>query len=343
MNKVSIIVPIYNVDEYLERSIESLINQTLKEIEIILVNDGSTDKSLEICKYYEQKDKRIKVLDKKNEGVSVARNKGIELATSEYIAFIDPDDYVEPTMYENMYKNIIESNSDICMCNYIEIDKNKSIKKELELREGIYYRKNIEELLISMVGNKDLEKETVMGCIWRSIYKKSLIHKYKIEFPKGIHHMQDIVFMVNYLSKCTTLYINDNAYYHYYRRDNSSMTRYKKNMWENNKKVCNMLEDILENNNLLELSKIELTNRWVNTLISVVINETHKDNDDKILCKYKKIKLFIEDEKFSKYINQVNTNSVRIRKKLIIYFIKNKLIMPLYIYYYLIKKVKITN
>ncbi|UJF15261.1 glycosyltransferase [Jeotgalibaca sp. MA1X17-3] len=124
MIKVSIIVPVYNVEKYLKKSIESLMNQTLKDIEIILVNDGSTDNSLFICKQYEKKDFRIKVIDKNNGGVSSARNIGIELASGQYIGFIDPDDWIEPEMYEKMYSKIEKTKSDVCICNYIK-EKNK--------------------------------------------------------------------------------------------------------------------------------------------------------------------------------------------------------------------------
>src|SRR5690625_1641691 len=100
--KVSIIIPIYNVENYLEKCLNSVINQTLNEIEIILINDGSPDESLNICKIYQNKDKRIKIINQKNHGVSHARNQGIKIATGQYIGFIDPDDWVEPFMFEKL-------------------------------------------------------------------------------------------------------------------------------------------------------------------------------------------------------------------------------------------------
>lgn len=103
MPKVSIVVPVYNVERQLARCINSLRTQTIEKVEIILVNDGSTDKSLEICRYFAELDRRIKVIDKPNGGVSSARNKGIELAQGEYIGFVDPDDWIEPDMYRSIY------------------------------------------------------------------------------------------------------------------------------------------------------------------------------------------------------------------------------------------------
>ena len=107
MAKISIIVPVYNVSKYLKRSLDSLINQTLKDLEIIIVNDGSTDNSLDICQEYASLDNRIKVISKENGGPSSARNYGLRYVTSDYVAFIDSDDYVALDMYETMYGEII--------------------------------------------------------------------------------------------------------------------------------------------------------------------------------------------------------------------------------------------
>ena len=117
---VSIIVPIYNVEKYLGRCLDSLLAQTLKNIEIIAVNDGSTDLSLKILKEYSIKDSRIKIINKPNGGVSSARNEGIQLASGEFIGFVDPDDWVDPEMYEDMVNHAKNEKADIVMCSYIE-------------------------------------------------------------------------------------------------------------------------------------------------------------------------------------------------------------------------------
>ena len=116
--KVSIVVPIYNVESYLERCIQTLLNQTLKDIEIILIDDGSPDHCPQICNEYAQKDSRIKVIHKKNAGLGYARNSGLEIARGKYLAFVDSDDYVEANMYEILYNKIKDSNSDVVFCNY---------------------------------------------------------------------------------------------------------------------------------------------------------------------------------------------------------------------------------
>lgn len=113
--KISIIVPVYNVELFLHKCIISILSQTFKDFELILINDGSTDKSGEICDVYSQKDSRIKVIHKKNEGQSSARNKGLEIARGDYIGFVDSDDWIEQDMYKTLYESSIKANADIAV------------------------------------------------------------------------------------------------------------------------------------------------------------------------------------------------------------------------------------
>lgn len=341
MAKVSIIVPVYNVEKYLERSIESLLNQTLEDIEIILINDGSTDNSLEICKKYQTIDKRIKIIDKENEGVSVARNIGMKYATAQYIAFIDPDDEVSPEMYENLYLNIIENKCDISICNYVRIEKNRQFAENIPLKQGRYENEEVKKILINMVWGSDLDKYPMMGSVWRSIYKKSLIEKYNITFPVNIRPMQDLIFMVEYLSKCNSMYLNENAYYYYFIRANSGVTSYKKNAWNNNKKVCELLEIILKDNNLLILSKQNMVKRWINSILDAISNETHKGNDKRLKEKFEYINFILNDQRVSTNIFFLNTENIKFTKKIILFCIKHKITIPIYIYYWIIRRIKL--
>ena len=128
-NLISIIVPIYNSENYIKKCLDSILAQTYSNLEVILIDDGSTDNSYNICKDYQKKDNRIVLLQQKNAGVSRARNHGLEVAKGEYIGFVDSDDYIEPEMYEILLNSIIESNSKIAICNYYyENEDSKEIK-----------------------------------------------------------------------------------------------------------------------------------------------------------------------------------------------------------------------
>lgn len=130
MYKVSVIIPVFNSENYLKKCLDSIINQTLNDIEIILIDDGSKDYSLKIIKEYSSKHSNIKYESKKNEGQAIARNLGIEMATGEFLCFVDSDDYIDSTMLEKLYNNALKNSSDIVLCDYIEEYKNKTISKK---------------------------------------------------------------------------------------------------------------------------------------------------------------------------------------------------------------------
>lgn len=340
MVKVSIIVPIYNVERYLERSINSLINQTLKEIEIILVNDGSSDNSLEICEKYKKYDNRIKVINKKNEGVSVARNVGIKNARGEYIVFMDPDDNISNTMYEELYLKIKNNACDICLCNYIIVHGKSEMTCELPLAEGIYKSDEIKEVIFNMIGGEKLESDVIMGSVWRGIYTKELIEKNNIYFPIDIRPMQDLIFITNYLSKCKTMYIDITPYYYYYVNPNTAMTGYKSNMWDNNKRVCTMLEELVKKNKFEKDIGERLTNRCVNSALASISNEANKSNNNKLIDRIKTIKIILNDNLLRDNIRKLNLEGERWNKKLVILLAKFRFSIILYIYYCFVFKIK---
>lgn len=138
MCEVSIIVPIYNVEKYLNRCLDSLVNQTFKDIEIIALNNGSTDSSLDILKDYASNDNRITIIDNENLGVSKARNIGIDKASGKYIVFVDSDDWIDTNMIEVLYSNITKNNCDLVMCTYVREFDDHSKEKIFNLQMLIY-------------------------------------------------------------------------------------------------------------------------------------------------------------------------------------------------------------
>ena len=187
MPKVSVIIPVYNVENYIEKCLDSVVNQTLEDIEIIIVNDGSEDKSKQkIEKYLENYPDKIKYLQKENGGLSSARNFGIPYATGQYIAFLDSDDYIELTAYEEMYKIAKQENADMVECDFIWEYPNKK-------------RKDIGEIYQNK--KEMLEKARVVA--WNKLIKREIIEKERLEFPTGLRY-EDVAFfyqLVPYLNK----------------------------------------------------------------------------------------------------------------------------------------------
>ena len=214
MVKVSIIVPFYNVEKYIEKCLTSLVNQTLEEIEIILVNDGSKDNSIKVAKDFEQKyPAKIRYYEKPNGGLGDARNFGIKFAKGEYIAFLDSDDYVEPTMYEEMYEMAIKEKSDMVECNFWWEYPNKK-KEDI----GVEYKNQNDMLLKARV------------VAWNKLIKKEIYEKHpEARFAVGLRY-EDVEGFYKILPYINKVSFVRKPFIHYVQRNNSiSNTQNKKN------------------------------------------------------------------------------------------------------------------
>ena len=225
MPKVSVIVPFYNVEGYIEKSLDTLVNQTLQDIEIILVNDGSKDNSILIAKkFLEKYPKKIVYLEKENGGLSDSRNYALPYAKGEYVAFLDSDDYVEKDMYEKMYEIAKKENSDMVECDfYWEYHDKKKIDTGV-----IYYGQN-----------EMVEKVRVVA--WNKLIKREILDKTKIEFPKGLRY-EDVEFtykLVPFLNKVSFL---KKPCVHYVQRDGSISNTQN----ERNEEIFDVLEHVIE-------------------------------------------------------------------------------------------------
>ena len=194
--KISIIVPIYNAEKYLEEALESLINQSLKDIEIICVNDGSTDKSLEILQKYAKKDKRVKILSQTNKGQSAARNTGIKVATGEYIGFLDADDWAESNTFEELYSNA--NGSDISVCSILACNNGIKNNNDPYLSTDIF-PKSFEKKAFSAQECKNFIFR-ISVTPWNKIYKKDFLTKNSIYFAEGINFEDNIFFLETFLN-----------------------------------------------------------------------------------------------------------------------------------------------
>lgn len=209
---ISIIVPIYNMQKYLRKCLDTLIKQTYDKLEIILVDDGSTDSSGVICDEYLLKDNRIKVIHKENAGVSDARNVGIAIAKGEYIGFVDPDDYIELNMYEKLLYLIKNNNCDIAICGYVIEDENGNSVRNLdkEIKNIIL---NSEKAMKLLINNGNFGSYP-----WDKLYKRNLFNN--IKYPIGkIYEDADTTYKL--IHKCKKIIYNSEPLYHYIKRKNS--------------------------------------------------------------------------------------------------------------------------
>lgn len=223
---ISVIIPVYNASKYLHRTIDSVLNQTYKDIELILVNDGSKDDSLSVCRYYENKDERVVVIDKENGGVSSARNVGIDKATKKYISFMDNDDYMIPTYLETMYKYIsMDGGRDLLVANAFHIwQKDFSMTMELLKCDNsdnleVVDARNENELISKF---KDI-RTGLFATVWNALFVRDMIIGHSVRFKKT--QSEDGLFMLEYLQHITSIRANMNYRgYAFIMRDDSQHT-----------------------------------------------------------------------------------------------------------------------
>lgn len=210
---ISIIIPVYNVEEFIKRCIDSVLKQTYKNFELILVDDGSNDKSGIICDHYKKNDSRIKVIHKENGGLSDARNVGIDVCVGKFITFIDSDDYVEPEYIETLYKAILKENSEISICSYQSIYENGTILKQNEnYNKVLTAKQTLEEMLYQTNFNVSA---------WAKMYKKTLFDN--IRYPKG-KIFEDAFTTYKLVMLSDKISVNLKIKYNYMIRCNSILT-----------------------------------------------------------------------------------------------------------------------
>lgn len=210
MEKISVIIPVYNAEKYLDRCMDSVLKQTYTNLEIFLVDDGATDNSGKMCDEYAKKDNRIKVIHKKNGGLSDARNAALAEVTGEYIGFVDSDDYIADDMFETLYNLVKKYNAEISVAAYYEIRKGKIIDVQDSGQLNLYSR---EEAIIEL-----LRDTKIQSYAWNKLYKRELFEN--IKYPKG-KHFEDIATTILLFEKANKVVRLEKPVYYYVRRDDS--------------------------------------------------------------------------------------------------------------------------
>ena len=250
--KVSIIVPVYNVEQYLDRCISSLRNQSLEDIEIILVDDSSTDSSPAICDRASQEDSRIKVIHKENQGAGMARNAALKIATGEYIGFADSDDYVEKDMYKVLLEKAEKYSSDLVLSGVMFVDGNM-FGKDGDVALKTYFEKDthfetgeeLKKLRMGIVGAlpDDPDDSKYGMSIWKNLFRRDVIEENNIVFESEREMLsEDALFMIDYISCIKKATGIKEAFYNYCRNGESISKSYKKDRFEKSLVFVNEVE-----------------------------------------------------------------------------------------------------
>lgn len=344
MEKVSIIIPVYNSADYLEECIKSVLNQTYDNYEVIIVDDGSKDNSSQIYKEYAKKNKNIRLFYQENSGVSVARNKGLEIANGKYIMFLDADDWIEKD-YINKMVNIIEKeNADLVQCNFYyareeKLEKRKHIIPKYDIRD------NMEELQLDILYKEYDEKINnksagAIRAVWGKLFKSSILEN--VRFNEKIDIFEDGIFILNVLQNVNKAVLIDEYLYYYRITNDSSNIKYKSDF---NKKVLIIFEAI--NEFIVKYKKDKRFERYLQIVVFEMISSTIEKNLFNIYNKSKKkekiakLEQFLKNDYCQKAIDSVVYDDLNQNQKLLYRLLRKKAYSIAYYLYNLKQKINI--
>lgn len=323
--RVSVIIPVYNVEQYLRRCVDSVLNQTMSELEVILVDDGSPDQSPAICDWYAEEDERVQVIHKQNGGLASARNAGLRQAKGEYIFFLDSDDWLEPDGMELLYKTAEEYQVDFVRYRAIRtgwpgLPKNAPCRVEpiRELTEGLYDRKRIlEEVCPRLLGTAQLTMGAVVGA-WGSLYRHAFLKENKLSFSEGVKFSEDQIFSARVVLVSNRFYFIDTpCVYHYFYNPKSISKSFRAGRWESCKETIRLAEQEFSENSVFDFTNQLNQLRWFCVLLS--LNERHRLNSYKEKLAY--CRSILNDPVLKKYHLHFNGLDISWKQRIVMMFV----------------------
>lgn len=330
--KVSIIVPVYKTQDTLERCIDSLIMQTLTDLEIILVDDGSPDSSGDLCDKLAIKDARIKVIHKENGGLSSARNVAMDIACGEYIGFVDSDDYVDVAMFEKLYYQSINTQSDICLCGYTTVINKKFTDHYLTFSKEIYVGTEIHRnFIVPLIGVSRFGSiDSLDGFVWRNLYKNSFIKNLRFESERK-YFAEDVVFNLNAYKKASRISVVNECLLYYEYNPISLTNKYREGIWD---MLCNLIDKkqtLIIELNLHKEAQQRLYNEILKFVIFSLKNSKKKEPPFSHKESSQKVKAILTSPYVEKAIKNIEKH--RLNKKLHVLLILIKIKFYRAIYY----------
>lgn len=322
--KVTVIVPVYNVEKYLERCISSIINQTYTNLEIILVDDGSRDNSGLMCDQWGQRDSRILVVHKENGGLGFARNTGLENMSGDYVSFIDSDDYIELDTYSKLVRRMEDSGADVCYfgCNYD--DQGKITYGEQRFPEEIYSQEKIKSELLPYSFGTSIKKEADpygVGSVCCAIYRSSIFNKNGLRFGSERQVLSEDILFTSYLLTKVTNATFDNGNYYYYCYNGASLSHtYRPDRFEKAKLFYALQLQLIDNNKLSTLCKERAKYSFLINVIVCLKQEMAKESFD-MHETLNAISEISNDELYREIYKSLNAREFNLKKRLLFYFL----------------------
>lgn len=341
MPKVSVIVPIYKVEPYLERCVESIREQTLSDIEIILVDDGSPDQCPALCDEYAKQDARIRVIHKQNEGLGFARNSGIDIAAGEYVGFIDSDDYIAKDFFEKLYHAAADHHADACVGGMVDLYETYQSVRKNPYADATLKREKIDSKLLPAMLGEDASGGNWIGCsACTGIYLREILEKYNIRFPsERVYISEDAVFDLLFYKAAQTVHvIAESGYYYCHRTSGGSLTTaYNKERFEKNKVLYNYECELAKAFGGAEtLLKQRIQSTFLGNLRVAMMQLTGCELPFR--AKYQEFKKYVRDDMVQMIVGQQNKSALPLRQKIFSVCLQAKQTAALYLLAYLQQK-----
>lgn len=320
------------MEQFLGRCLDSVVNQTYTALEIILINDGSTDSSGDICDTYAQKDHRIKVIHQVNGGVSSARNAGLDVATGDYIGFVDPDDYIELNTYETLIPYLDNSSIDILRFNAY---RKGEILNWLPFK-GEYSGERFEqEIVLPMIGSQKFGGMFILGVLWIHLFRRETIEKNHIRFNNNLRRCEDRLFTITAMLHSNKMLFVNSTLYHYQVNDESLSNRYDPIRWQ---QELIFLDDLQKEYTrtkpasfITEADK-RIKNDYILRAVTSVNNEYFTNNHSGFWQRYRNIKAIIGNKHTKLSIKDIESEKSGLKGTLILLMIKYRLSLSLHLF-----------
>lgn len=327
---ITIVVPVYNVENYIERCVNSLVNQTFSDFDIVLVDDGSKDKSGDLCDMFEKQYNNITVIHKENGGLASARNAGLEACTGEYVMFIDSDDWIETNALESLVDTIKRyKRPDVIKYGYKKICNGEILFECVpELSEKLYSQKEILEEIVPMtIGKKDVlnGKDTFIPMAWSSLYRTNIIKDNEIQFVSEREILnEDYLFALQVALVIKSLYVLKKTIYYYDLREGSYSNRYRQSVYERKLKLKEAYENVLYHKNVLDKYQMEMSRFWIYSIYCCIANECAVDSGLEAKIVIKNIGRYLKDKEVVRALKNVDLSGVSARTRIICFLMKIK-------------------
>lgn len=335
MKKISVIIPVYKVEKYIHRCVESVRNQEYKNLEILLIDDGSPDNCPQICDDYVENDKRIKVIHQHNQGVSVARNTGLKVATGDYITFIDSDDYIDSNMYQKMMEIIEKYDSEVVMCDCIKEFPDHQEVYTHDIRGGFYDLEQLrEEYYPHLLMMENVEYPPTISN-WLLLFKNKKKENTQLYYEKGIRYSEDLLFGAKLMRETESFYyMKEQCFYHYCMNENSATHTYVPDKWDDYVKLHSKIKEYFEDDSLYDFEKqIDLSLLFfVYNAIGDILG-IHSLNEK---VKIERILNILSDTQVKMMFkrNEIRNLRIPVKQKLMTYLLKHKIGVYFLIKYY---------